>query len=86
MKGQFEQQCNAASLRDLGITVLPELSLIHHRTFQNWLTITKPIHINYSTNLDHVINKIIVDFEHQNIPTPKLTRPLMNLEFYKLFL
>jgi uncharacterized protein (TIGR00661 family) len=86
MKGQFEQQCNAASLRDLGITVLPELSLIHHRTIQNWLTITKPIHINYSTNLDHVINKIIVDFEHQNIPTPELTRPLMNLEFYKLFL
>ena len=86
MKGQFEQQCNAASLRDMGITVLPSLSLIHHRTIKNWISIAKPLQIKYSTNLDFVIDKIVGDFESHKILTPELSRPIINLEFYKLFL
>jgi len=86
MKGQFEQQCNAASLRDMGITVLPSLSLIHHRTIQNWISIAKPLQIKYSTNLDFIIDKIVCDFESHKILTPELSRPIINLEFYKLFL
>jgi uncharacterized protein (TIGR00661 family) len=86
MKGQFEQQCNAASLKELGIGVLPELSLIHHRSIQNWITITKPLHIQYSTNLDNIIEKLLLDFEQNAIPKIELKRPLFNLEFYKLFL
>lgn len=85
MKGQFEQQCNAASLKEIGITVLPELKLIHHRAIQNWVTITKPLQINYTSNLEAVTEKIIVDFEQENIPKPTLTKPLFNPEFYKLF-
>jgi hypothetical protein len=86
MKSQFEQQCNAASLKELGIGVLPELSLIHHRSIQNWLAITKPLHINYSTNLDAIIEKLLLDYEQNAIPKIELRRPLFNLEFYKLFL
>jgi uncharacterized protein (TIGR00661 family) len=85
MKGQFEQQCNAASLKEFGITVLPELNLIHHRAIQNWVAITKPLQFNYSSNLDTVTEKIIIDFEQENIPKPELTKPLFNPDFYKLF-
>lgn len=85
MKGQFEQQCNAASLKEFGITVLPELNLIHHRAIQNWVAITKPLQINYSSNLETVTEKIIIDFEQENIPKPELTKPLFNPDFYKLF-
>jgi hypothetical protein len=56
------------------------------RTIQNWISIAKPLQIKYSTNLDFVMNKIVGDFESHKILTPELSRPIINLEFYKLFL
>lgn len=86
MKGQFEQQCNAASLNEIGVTVLPELSLLHHRTINNWINITKALQINFQSNLDIITENILLDFERHTIPNPRLTKPLFNIEFYKLFL
>jgi len=86
MIGQYEQLCNAASLKKLGITVLNELSLIHFRTIQNWLTITQPIQITYQDQTEQIIETIIHDFERNTIPSIELSRPLLNPQFYKLFL
>jgi uncharacterized protein (TIGR00661 family) len=86
MIGQYEQLCNAASLKKLGITVLNELSLIHFRTIQNWLTITQPIQITYQDQTEQIIESIINDFERNTIPSIELSRPFLNPQFYKLFL
>ncbi len=86
MIGQYEQLCNAASLKKLGVTVLNELSLIHFRTIQNWLTITQPIQITYQDQTEQIIETIIHDFERNTIPSIELSRPLLNPQFYKLFL
>lgn len=86
MIGQYEQLCNAASLKKLGVTVLNELSLVHYRTIKNWISITKPIQITYLDQTEQIIDTIMHDFESNKIPKIEISRPLLNPQFYKLFL
>ena len=86
MIGQYEQLCNAASLKKLGVTVLNELSLVHYRTINNWISITKPIQITYQDQTEQIIDTIMQDFESNTIPKIEISRPLLNPQFYKLFL
>lgn len=59
MKGQFEQQCNAVALAEMGITVLPSLKMKHTDKLQAWLSETSRIRVNYPDNADELVATII---------------------------
>jgi hypothetical protein len=65
---------------------LNELSLVHYRTIKNWISITKPIQIAYQDQTEQIIDTIMHDFESNTIPKIEISRPLLNPQFYKLFL
>ena len=86
LKGQFEQKCNAESLRQMGITVLDDLNLIHYRTIQNWINITLPLHIDFNPKTEEILQEIIDAQLKKEIPTTQYKNPLINFQFYRLFL
>ena len=47
MKGQYEQQCNAAALKEMGVPVIKSLKLKHADKINNWLQSDKRIEVNY---------------------------------------
>lgn len=61
MKGQFEQQCNAVALSEMGITVLPSLKKKHLPQLMDWLADTSKIRVNYPDHADALVSNIIRD-------------------------
>lgn len=59
MKGQYEQQCNAAALKQMGIPVIKSLKLKHIPTIQNWLDKEQKIKVEYQDDTLKIINGII---------------------------
>ena len=58
MKGQYEQQCNAAALAQLGVPVIKSLKKKHRTFIENWLTQSEGLHINYPDQLAEIIDQI----------------------------
>lgn len=86
MIGQYEQECNAESLRQLGVAVLPNLSLIHHRSITNWLASKEIIEVNFLDCKEQVISRVIDDFEAKKVPKENFDKIALNPNFYKYFL
>ena len=64
MKAQFEQQCNAASLKALGVPVIKNLSLKYFRVVDNWLKSSEVLDISYTVqgeNIKRVVKSRISD-------------------------
>ncbi|HSU49484.1 MAG TPA: glycosyltransferase family protein [Segetibacter sp.] len=61
MKGQFEQQCNAAALKDMGVPVIKSLKLKHLKKIKNWIQSETKIEVDYPDNTEEIINKILED-------------------------
>lgn len=61
MKGQFEQQCNAAALKEMGVQVIKSLKLKHLKKIKSWLGSTTKISVDYADNTEEIINKVIED-------------------------
>jgi len=59
MKGQYEQQCNAAALKKMGIPVIKSLKSKHITTIQSWLENEQKIIVNYPDTTEKIINNII---------------------------
>ena len=59
MKGQFEQQCNAAALKTLGVPVLKNLKTKHIRKVQDWLKDNSIVDLDFPDETDSVINLLI---------------------------
>lgn len=86
MSGQFEQECNAESLRRVGVTVLTELSLSFYREFNYWINFEKPIVVKYENQLTKVVEDVLTTFENKQIPEVNFERILLNPQFYRYFL
>lgn len=60
INGQYEQQCNAAALEDMGITCLNNINDTFARTFNVWINSCPPERKNYSgsirQSLDHIFS------------------------------
>lgn len=65
MKGQFEQQCNAAALKDMGVPVIKSLKKKHVEKIKDWINSAKVISVNYPD----VTEKIIEDILHAHLLT-----------------
>lgn len=58
MKTQYEQQCNAAALKDLGAPVISKLSGKYSDVISNWIHHGKPIDVDYQNITEKVIDKV----------------------------
>jgi predicted glycosyltransferase len=58
MKGQYEQQCNAAALKDIGVPVIKSLKIKHADKIRTWLQSDKRIEVNYPDITANIINTI----------------------------
>ena len=74
MMGQYEQLCNAESLKKIGVLVLDKLCLLHRRTISLWLMQSNQIVVNYPNRTEQIIDTIFNDltrFENAS-STPQL--------------
>ncbi len=63
MKGQYEQQCNAAALKKMGIAVIRSLKKKHADKIQAWLSSPKIVPAHYPHRAPEVIETIIKENE-----------------------
>lgn len=61
MKGQYEQQCNAAALKDMDVPVIKSLKLKHADKIKKWIETGKSIRVDYRDNTEWIIDKILAD-------------------------
>jgi uncharacterized protein (TIGR00661 family) len=61
MRGQYEQQCNAAALRAMGVSVLKNLKVRHHEKIGEWLVNGSAQEVNFPDNTRLLIENIIHD-------------------------
>ena len=62
MKGQYEQQCNAAALKAMGVPVIKSLKEKHLPIIKDWIEYGKIIPVDYPDVTEQIINNIIADF------------------------
>ncbi len=63
MKGQYEQQCNAAALKEMGVPVIKSLKRKHLTRIKEWLDSDERVEVNYPDITEEVINKILMQLE-----------------------
>jgi uncharacterized protein (TIGR00661 family) len=59
MKSQYEQQCNAAALKQMGVPVIPSLKPKHLPVIQEWLENGAAIPVNYPNITEQIIDQIL---------------------------
>jgi uncharacterized protein (TIGR00661 family) len=59
MKGQYEQQCNAAALKTMSVPVIKSLKKKHLDTIKDWTAKSQHIIVNYPDTTQRIINMII---------------------------
>ncbi len=59
MKGQYEQQCNAAALETMRVPVIKSLKKKHLDTIKDWIAGSQQITVNYPDTTQRIINMII---------------------------
>ncbi len=59
MKGQYEQQCNAAALKTMGVPVIKTLKKKHLEKIKNWIAEKQKITVNWPDNTGDILDMII---------------------------
>lgn len=59
MKNQYEQHCNAAALKELGVTVLKSLKQKHLPLINEWLQNEERVDVNYADDTESIIDHIL---------------------------
>jgi uncharacterized protein (TIGR00661 family) len=59
MKMQYEQQCNAAMLKSMGVSVMKKLKKKHIDKLEDWLESKDIVKVNYPDNTEEIIDTII---------------------------
>lgn len=59
MKGQYEQQCNAAALKKMGVPVLKSLKQENIRKIEAWINDGDIIEVNYPEITEEIIKRLI---------------------------
>lgn len=58
MKNQFEQQCNAAALQQMGVRALPKLDIELLPEVVSWIQYAEPVEVNYPDQNKEVFTKL----------------------------
>jgi uncharacterized protein (TIGR00661 family) len=59
MKGQYEQQCNAAALKDMGVPVIKSLKKKHIAKIREWLYTEGRVAVEYGDNTAEILKYIL---------------------------
>ena len=59
MLAQYEQECNAKALQDLGVTVVPSIADGFTEMVRDWVDHAKPVDINFPNHTEKLIRKAI---------------------------
>jgi uncharacterized protein (TIGR00661 family) len=76
MKGQYEQQCNAAALRALGVTVLKNLKVKQVEKIRAWLIDDTLIPVSFPDETDDVLDIVLDKFFHERKPLKLKQKPI----------
>ncbi len=68
MKGQYEQQCNAAALKKMGIPVLKNLKPKQFKKFHKWLQEEQECAVDFPDNTTDILARIIKKHAQQEHP------------------
>jgi len=71
MKGQYEQQCNAAALKDMGVPVMKALKPRYGEKIQSWLDGNMRVPVNYPDNTDEIINRLLKEYKESRAYFPE---------------
>ncbi|MGZ8544729.1 MAG: glycosyltransferase family protein [Flavisolibacter sp.] len=92
MKGQYEQQCNAAALSLLGVPVVKSLKLKHVEKFRKWIDSEHQVNIDFPDETYYILDGILENHqdEQEQIMPVKVDTPgkfrdlLLKKIFYQL--
>lgn len=59
MKGQYEQQCNAAALKDMGVPIIKALKKKYLTAIENWVATDVIIEVNYPDITEQIIDRLL---------------------------
>ncbi|MGB3152278.1 MAG: glycosyltransferase family protein [Maribacter sp.] len=59
MKGQYEQQCNAAALNEMGVPILKSLKMKHLNTVKHWVEDDSRIDVFYPDITEKIIDRLL---------------------------
>lgn len=59
MKGQFEQQCNAAALKAMGVPVAPSLKKKYVAKIKNWIVSDALIKVSYPNQTETILSELL---------------------------
>ena len=63
MKGQYEQQCNAAALKKMGVPVIKSLKKKHSDKIKSWLRSKENIQVVYPDETREIINTVVQQYQ-----------------------
>jgi uncharacterized protein (TIGR00661 family) len=66
MKNQYEQQLNAAMLKEIGVPVIKSLKPKHDDKILDWLNNGQPVKVNYPDNTQQVLDLLFEKFADTN--------------------
>lgn len=74
--GQYEQHCNAAALKKLGVPVINHLSKQQHKLIAQWISQDQHIPVNFPDNTEAIIDLIIEKYWFVKSNFPGLIRDI----------
>jgi uncharacterized protein (TIGR00661 family) len=74
MKTQYEQQCNAAALKAMGVPVIKSLKKKHHHVIKDWLEYGKIIKVDYPDITEEIINTVVANHYRRKFEIPNFKR------------
>lgn len=72
MKNQYEQQCNAVSLKEMGVTVVKKLSKKQLPKIEKWINSNKIVEVHYPDVTEDMLDAIILPYYNKTI-LPEIT-------------
>lgn len=67
MKNQYEQQCNAITLKEMGVAVLKKLSKKQLPKIQKWINSNKVVEVHYPDVTEDMLDAIILPYYNKTI-------------------
>ncbi len=61
IRGQYEQQCNAAALKQMGVTCLEKIDSDFEQQFLQWLNSVQSIRVNYGNTVDRCLEHLFTE-------------------------
>jgi len=86
MKGQYEQQCNAAALKEMGVAVLKSLKIENVEKIRSWIAKDLKIKVDYPDCTEEIINTILAAHSIPKDKQPEVEKEYSVKKFRNLIL